>query len=138
MNMCATCGGSGAGQPVVFCMGMGVDSAAILTWWLDQPEGRGFCLHEPVCLTAMTGDEYGETRRLMETHLLPLMRAHGVRYVQLARAGQSAGIGDKVGDTFRPVWAAAQAAAQRRRAAAARDAQTALFDRISEPEVVLA
>ncbi len=103
MATCATCGGPGVGMPVVFCNGMGVDSAAILTWWLDRPASRDFCLHELVVLTAMTGDEYDETRRLMETHLLPLMREHGVRYVQLARCGQSESAWMWVVERNRPV-----------------------------------
>jgi hypothetical protein len=68
---------------------MGVDSAAILTRWLTEPASRDFDLSDLIVLTAMTGDEYQVTEDQMNTHLLPLMRAHGVRFVQVSRAGQS-------------------------------------------------
>lgn len=85
---------------VVHSLGMGVDSAAILTRWLLDPgsrlvpaPGTGelvlFDLADLVVVTAMTGDEYAATAQAMETYLLPLMARAGVRYVQLCRAGQS-------------------------------------------------
>lgn len=68
---------------------MGVDSSALLTRWLLEPATRDFRLDDLVVASAMTSDEYPATRQLMEDHLLPLMAQHQVRYVQLARAGQS-------------------------------------------------
>lgn len=76
-------------SPVVLSLGMGIDSAALLTRWLREPRSRGFDLDDLVVLTAMTGDEYTVTAHLMQRYLLPLMAEHAVRYVQLARAGQS-------------------------------------------------
>jgi hypothetical protein len=35
----------------------------------------------------MTGDEYEDTRTLVETYLFPLLQKHHIRFVQLARAG---------------------------------------------------
>jgi hypothetical protein len=75
--------------PVVLSAGMGVDSTAILVRWLLEPSSRWFDLRDLVVLTAMTGDEYPATEHLMTTYALPLMAEHKVRYVQVARAGQS-------------------------------------------------
>lgn len=52
---------------VVACIGMGVDSIGILTRWIHEPHTRDFDLDNLICLTAMTGDEYASTRRLMDT-----------------------------------------------------------------------
>lgn len=81
-------------------MGMGIDSAAILVRWIHEPATRrfrlpdgtwrAFALEDLVVVTAMTGDEYDRTRYLMERYLLPLMREHGIRYVQIARHAQEA------------------------------------------------
>ncbi|MBC3842076.1 hypothetical protein GXW82_23405 [Streptacidiphilus sp. 4-A2] len=80
-----------SGMPVALSFGMGIDSAAILTRWLVEPASRSFPLSNLTVVTAMTGDEPDVTRQLMERHLLPLMREHRVRYVQLARASQAGG-----------------------------------------------
>ncbi|MFB9178671.1 hypothetical protein ACFFX1_11070 [Dactylosporangium sucinum] len=72
-------------------MGMGIDSAAILARWLTDPASRDFALEDLVVITAMVGSEYRATERLMTTYLLPLMRAHGVRYVQVARQPRAPG-----------------------------------------------
>lgn len=72
----------------VLSFGMGVESSALLLRWLEQPESRDFDLREDlIVVTAQTGDEYPDTKALVERHLLPRMRAHHVRYVQVARAG---------------------------------------------------
>lgn len=78
---------------VVLSAGMGVDSSAIKARWLLEPEsriinGQRFDLKDLICITAMTGDEFPDTKRLYEEHMLPLMREHGVRYVQVARSGR--------------------------------------------------
>ncbi len=78
------------GEPpprVVLGFGLGLDSSAILARWLTDPSSRDFELHELAVITAMTGQEWPETRRLVEKHLLPLMAAAGVRYIQVARRG---------------------------------------------------
>lgn len=70
---------------VVLSYGLGVDSTAILLRWLTEPESRDFDLSELVVITAMTGDEWKQTGIDVETHLLPLLREHRVRFVQVAR-----------------------------------------------------
>lgn len=79
---------------VVMSNGMGLESAAILFRWIHEPTSRNFDLKDLTVITAMTGDEFSDTGKLMETHLLPLFRKHGIRFVQVARAGhfQDAGI----------------------------------------------
>lgn len=85
---------------VTLSMGMGVDSAALLTRLLLEPETRvapdprtgklvPFDLTDMLVLSAMTGDEYPATAVAMQAKLLPLMAAHAVRYDQISRAGQS-------------------------------------------------
>ncbi|MEV7925974.1 hypothetical protein [Kitasatospora sp. NPDC088779] len=77
--------------PVVFSFGMGVDSAAIAARWLTEPTSRRFPLDRLTVLTAMTGDEPDITRRLVEQHLLPLLRDTGTRFVQISRTNQRGG-----------------------------------------------
>lgn len=74
---------------VVLGWGLGVESSAILSRWLLEPATRDFDLQHLVVITALTGDEFEITHRLVEEHLLPLLRAHDVRWVQVCRAGQS-------------------------------------------------
>lgn len=71
---------------VVLSYGLGVDSTAILLRWLHEPTSRDFDLDDLVVVTAMTGDEWDKTGTDVEQHILPLLRRHGVRYVQAARA----------------------------------------------------
>lgn len=50
-----------------------------------------------------TGGEYPDSKELCEEHLLPRMRSHRVRYVQVARAGHLESDGIKVlSDTREP------------------------------------
>lgn len=79
---------------VVLSYGLGVDSTAILLRWISDPSSRDFDLSELMVITAMTGDEWTQTGELVTDHVLPLMRAHGIRYVQVARAtgSQSDGV----------------------------------------------
>src|SRR5262245_42205163 len=72
--------------PVILNYGLGVDSTAILTRWLAEPASRDFDLSRLTVVTAMTGDEFADTTALVERHVLPRLRATGVRYVQVARA----------------------------------------------------
>ena len=69
--------------------GMGVESTAILLRWMLEPSSRDFELSELLVLTAQTGDEFEDTKELVETHILPLMRSHRVRFVEVARNGPS-------------------------------------------------
>ena len=74
--------------------GMGVDSTAILVRWLEDPSSRNFPLNDLTVVTAQTGNEFPDTGDMVTTHILPLLRKHHVRYVQLARSGllQEAGV----------------------------------------------
>lgn len=74
---------------VVISLGLGVDSTAILLRWLREPETRDFTLDDLMAVTAHTGSEWPDTIELANTHLLPLMAKHRVRYAQVARAGAS-------------------------------------------------
>lgn len=96
-------GEPGPSMPVQLCNGMGVDTAAIITRMIEDPDARVLLitgvdgverlirvdLADVTVVTAMTGDEFDETRAAMQDHLLPLMQAAGLRYVQICRAGQS-------------------------------------------------
>lgn len=70
---------------VVLSYGLGVDSTAILLRWLLEPASRDFDLADLAVVTAMTGDEWAQTGIDVQTHLLPLLRQHRVRFVQVAR-----------------------------------------------------
>ena len=72
---------------VILSWGMGVESTAILVRWLLEPETRPCALDELLVLTAQTGDEYDDTRVLCERHILPLLRAQRIRFVEVARRG---------------------------------------------------
>jgi hypothetical protein len=89
---------------VVLSYGMGVDSSAILARWLVEPESRDFELDELVVLTSQVGDEFPDTGRLVEKHIFPLLRAHGVRFVEVAKATASESDGIAIlADTTAPV-----------------------------------
>lgn len=67
---------------------MGVESSALFVRWADDESSRDFDLAEDlIVITAHTGDEYPDSGMLVERHVLPRMRAHHIRYVQVARAG---------------------------------------------------
>lgn len=70
---------------VVINFGMGVDSAAILLRYLTDPSSRDFDWDDAVVITAQTGDEFEQTGVDVENHILPLLRANNVRFVQVAR-----------------------------------------------------
>lgn len=70
---------------VILSYGMGVDSSAILARWLREPESRDFELDDLIVLTSQVGDEFASTARLIEDHMLDLMAANNVRWVQIAR-----------------------------------------------------
>lgn len=72
----------------ILSYGLGVDSSAILLRWLEDPPSRPCPLEDLIVITAQTGDEYADTRRDIETHILPRLRAHQVRFVQVARSGR--------------------------------------------------
>ena len=74
-------------MPTLLSLGMGVESTAILVRWIKEPATRPCALEDLIVLSAQTGDEYRNTGTDIETHLLPLMREHNIRYVQVARHG---------------------------------------------------
>ncbi|MEU6511032.1 hypothetical protein [Streptomyces sp. NPDC046942] len=67
--------------------GLGADSTAYLARALTDPAAYGIDLERTVVLYVATGSEWSETRLLVEEFMLPLLREHGVRLVQLARNG---------------------------------------------------
>lgn len=68
---------------------MGVESHAILERWHAEPEYRPFDdWSQLIVITAQVGEEHKQdTIRLMEERALPLLREHGVRFVEVARRG---------------------------------------------------
>ena len=74
--------------PHILNYGMGVDSTAILLRWLSMSvEERGFELSDLIVLTAQTGDEFESTKQLVESYILPLLRQHQIRFVEVAKHG---------------------------------------------------
>ncbi len=71
----------------ILSYGMGVESTAILVRWISAPATRPCPLQELIVITAQVGDEDRDTGRDVRDHVLPLMRQHGIRYVQVARRG---------------------------------------------------
>ncbi len=102
-ELIARYGEPGPSMPVQLCCGMGVDTAAIITRIIEDPDARVLLvtdddgskrlvridLADITAVVAMTGDEFDETRTAMQDHLLPRMQAAGLRLVQICRAGQS-------------------------------------------------
>jgi hypothetical protein len=79
---------------IVASFGMGVESSACLLSWLERPETRDFDLSDLLVITAMTGNEWEITGQRVRDHILPRLREHNIRYVQVARrtGSQSDGI----------------------------------------------
>jgi hypothetical protein len=72
----------------ILSFGMGVESSALLLRWMEESESHDFDLERDlIVITAQTGDEWPDTKTLIEQYLLPRMRSHRIRYVQIARAG---------------------------------------------------
>jgi hypothetical protein len=71
----------------VMSNGLGVESVAIMLRWINEPESRDFALKDLIVITAMMGREWPDTIQKFEQHMLPLFRKHGIRFVQVARAG---------------------------------------------------
>ena len=71
----------------ILSYGMGVESSAILLRWIMSPATRQCPLEDLIVITAQVGDEYTDTGHDVNTHILPLMGALGIRYVQVARHG---------------------------------------------------
>ena len=71
----------------VLSYGMGGEFTAILLRWCLEEDTRPCPLDRIVVITAQVGDEYKDTGRDVETYVLPLMRRHGICFVQVARHG---------------------------------------------------
>jgi hypothetical protein len=72
---------NGQSRRVVLSYGMGADSTALLLRWILEPATRPCRLDQILVITAMTGDEWPVTGHLVAGHILPLLRAHGIRWV---------------------------------------------------------
>ena len=81
--------------------GLGVDSTAMIARILEDPAAHGVDLERTAVVHMATGSEWPDTLADAERHMLPLLRKHGVRLVQLARAGQSDQAGIEVLDDSR-------------------------------------
>lgn len=79
------------GSPTVLSWGLGADSTAIIAGFCEDPAAYGLRpdLSDLVVITALTGDEWPDTMALAERHVLPLLRRHRVRLVQVARGGRA-------------------------------------------------
>ncbi len=73
--------------PIFLSYGLGVEGTAILLRWANTAKARDFDLSELTVITAQVGEEWDDTCADATDHVLPLMRDHAVRYVQVARAG---------------------------------------------------
>ena len=90
-----------ARRRVVLSYGMGADSTALLLRWIHEPDTRPCDLRDLLVITAMTGDEWPATGRLVTEHILPRLREHGVRWVQVARTGAAQADGITILDDSR-------------------------------------
>ncbi|MEW2078124.1 hypothetical protein AB0941_31770 [Streptomyces sp. NPDC013433] len=81
--------------------GLGADSTACLARMLTDPSAYGIDLERTAVLYMATGSEWPETRMLVEEFMLPLLREHGVRFVQLSRSGHLKAAGITVLDDSR-------------------------------------
>lgn len=85
--------------------GLGLDSTGVLLSVLDNPADYGIAkdYSDFFVVTALTGFEFPDTIADVQNHVLPLFRAKGIRYTQVARAGrlESAGV-QVLSDTTNP------------------------------------
>lgn len=79
----------GEGVELVINWGLGVDSSAYLVRMLEDPAAHGVDLARTMVMHELTGDEWPATRAHAEQFVLPLLREHRVRLVQVARASRS-------------------------------------------------
>ena len=85
--------------------GLGVDSTALLLAILDDPVSFGIAedFSDFSVVTALTGFEFPDTITAVQDHVLPRLRAKGIRYAQVARAGHLEEAGVQVlSDTTTP------------------------------------
>lgn len=67
--------------------GMGVESTAILLRWIFDPPTCPCELKDLIVITSQVGNEFPDTGDLVAKHILPLLREHHIRFVQVARHG---------------------------------------------------
>jgi hypothetical protein len=94
--------------PMCWSYGMGADSTAGLHRTLVDPICRPPellpDLSNLIVMIAQTGDEWSDTIRLVEQHMLPVLRQYRVRVVEVARAGPAEADGIVIlQDTRHPV-----------------------------------
>lgn len=88
---------------IILSYGLGVDSTAILVRWIREPASRTFPLDQVTVINSNTGNEYTSTHTAVDTHVLPLLRKHGIRFVELARGGPDTADGYEIlADTTAP------------------------------------
>lgn len=82
-------------RPTVLSYGLGADSTAILLKLMEDPTAYGLRedLSDLTVVHAVTGDEWPDSLEYVERHILPRMRAHAARFVQVARGGHFEGDG---------------------------------------------
>jgi len=72
----------------ILSYGLGIESSSLLVYWCENRSRLDFDLTEDlIAVTAMTGDEHIDTKVQVERVILPRLREHDIRYVQVARAG---------------------------------------------------
>ena len=90
-----------AGHRIVLSWGLGRgrDSTALLLRWITEPASRPCPLRDLLLITAQTGDEWPATGELVTRYMLPLLREHAIRWVQVARRGpkQEEGVAIQIG-----------------------------------------
>lgn len=78
-------------MPYVWSYGMGAESTAGVLRMLTDPTARPDTIAPDfsnlVVVIAQTGDEWSTTGRLVQHYILPLLRKHNVRMVEVARRG---------------------------------------------------
>jgi len=88
-------------ETTILSYGMGVESTAILLRWCFEEATRPCPLDRLVVITAQVGDEYKDTGRDVGTYVLPMMRRHRIRFVQVARHGHREADGISILDDSR-------------------------------------
>jgi hypothetical protein len=72
----------------ILSYGLGIESSSLLVYWCENRSRLDFDLTgDLIAVTAMTGDEHIDTKIQVERAILPRLREHDIRYVQVARAG---------------------------------------------------
>lgn len=90
-------------MPTILSWGLGVESTSILVRWILEPETRPCDFSDLIVISAQTGSEHLDTKLHAEEYVLPLMRQHNIRYVQVARHGAKEADGITVlSDTRKP------------------------------------